>query len=116
MAHFIARERNEHGFLIFVDELKRLFGELRDFRENLESVTEEYIQSVVRRLEEAHSTLQLLTEQMSLVFTDYEVDNEQMRNDQRLYNALVFCLETTRSLKVMVTNYIPESSTADDFA
>lgn len=43
MARFLAREMNKHGFLI----MKRLFGDVRIFRENLESVNEEYIESAV---------------------------------------------------------------------
>lgn len=112
MARHIARERNEHGLRVFIDELKRVFGEFRDIRENVDSITADYAESMTQRLEEASGTLQVLVDQTSM--SDYlrERDAEQL---QRVYATLQVTLQATRQLRHAIIN-IQLSPTSENFA
>ena len=94
MARLVARERNEHGLRVFIDELKRLFGEYRDIRENIGSITPDYVDSMTSRLEEASCTLQVLVDGIFSLMQDE--DHTQLL---RMHDILQTALQATRQLR-----------------
>ena len=56
----ITRERNERGLVIFIDQLKQVFAEIKGLQEYQHHLSEEYVELTKSRLETAASTLRLL--------------------------------------------------------
>ena len=104
MAHFIARERNEHGVRVFFDQLQRLLVEFRDLSENQHVVTDDFIETMVRRLEDASCTLQMMVEHMSAtMLNNTEENNQHSIRDRNVWDILKRCLETQSNHKVSST-------------
>ena len=62
MAALQQRERNELGLHIFFDEVKSLFSQLSRANEGSESTDEETLEEIIRRRQDAATTLQLLVD------------------------------------------------------